>query len=75
MSTNAYEYLRRLIEDGYFDDAESSGPTGLRRLLAATGALLHAESPSELILPEQQDELVRFWKERQSRNADINLEV
>ncbi len=72
---NAYEYLKCLIEDGYFDDNESSGPTGLRRLQAATGALLHAESPSEIIRPEQQDELVRFWHERQSRNADIDLQV
>ncbi len=72
---NAYEYLKHLIEDGYFDDNESSGRTGLRRLLAATDALRRAESPTEVILPEQQDALVRVWHERQSRIASIDLEV
>lgn len=71
---NAYEYLRSLIADGYFDDTESGGHTGLRRLMAATGALEHAESPTEVIRPEQQDELVRVWRQRQSR-ASIELEV
>ncbi len=71
---NAYDYLKSLIEDGWFDDNESAGQTGLRRLMAATDALLNAESPTELILPEQQDELARFWHERQSR-ASIDLEV
>ncbi len=71
---NAYEYLKSLIEDGYFDDSQSTGPTGLRRLLAATDALRKAESPTELILPEQQDELVRFWHRRQSR-ASVEIEA
>ncbi len=72
---NAFEYLRKLIDDGYFDDTESGGQTGLRRLMAATDALRHAETPSEKIGPEQQDELVRFWQERQSRRASIELDV
>ena len=71
---NAYDYLKSLIEDGWFDDSQSTGPTGLRRLLAATDALRYAESPTELILPEQQDELVRFWHNRQSR-ASIEMEA
>ncbi len=71
---NAYEYLKSLIEDGYFDDSQSTGPTGLRRLLAATDALRKAESPTELILPEQQEELVRFWHRRQSR-ASVEMEA
>lgn len=71
---NAYDYLKSLIEDGWFDDSQSTGPTGLRRLLAATDALRNAESPTELILPEQQDELVRFWHNRQSR-ASVEMEA
>ncbi len=71
---NAYDYLKSLIEDGWFDDSQSTGPTGLRRLLAATDALRNAESPTELILREQQDELVRFWHNRQSR-ASVEMEA
>ncbi len=66
---NSYDYLKHLIEDGYFDDTETSGATGLRRLMAATGALLHAESPTELILPEEQEELVQYWRARQLKDS------
>ncbi len=64
---NAFEYLSRLIEDGYFDDADQGQRTGLRRLTAASGALLFAQTPSETILPQQQEELVQQWHARQAR--------
>ncbi len=66
---NSYEYLKHLIEDGYFDDNEASGATGLRRLMAATDALLRAESPTEVILPDQQEELVQYWRVRQLKDS------
>ncbi len=66
---NAFEYLSRLIEDGYFDDADQGQPTGLRRLTAASGALLFAQTPSETILPHEQEELVQQWHARQARQG------
>jgi hypothetical protein len=62
---NAYDYLKSLVDDGYFDDPDRNRPTGLGRLLAASSALLHAEAAEETILPSQQDELVRLWNARQ----------
>jgi hypothetical protein len=62
---NAYDYLKSLVEDGYFDDLNQNNPTGLRRLLAASSALLHADASEETISPSQQDELVRLWNARQ----------
>ena len=64
---NAFDYLKGLIEDGYFDDPDKDRPSGLRRLVAASDALLHAESSVETILPAQQDELVRYWHARQAK--------
>ena len=61
---NAYDYLKSLIEDGYFDDPDKDRPSGLRRLVAASDALLHAESSVETILPAQQAELVQHWHAR-----------
>ncbi len=65
---NAFEYLKRLIEDGYFDDPDRQQPSGLRRLVAASGALLHAQTAPERILPAQQEELVHYWHARQSQD-------
>ena len=66
---NAYDYLKSLIEDGYFDDPDKDRPNGLRRLVAASDALLHAESSVETILPAQQDDLVQRWHARQSQEV------
>lgn len=62
---NAYDYLKSLIDDGYFDDLRGQQGFGLRRLMAASGALLHAETTEETILPVQQEELIQQWHARQ----------
>ncbi len=62
---NAFDYLKSLIDDGYFDDPDKERPSGLRRLLAASGALINAQTTTETILPTQQDELVQYWRARQ----------
>jgi hypothetical protein len=62
---NAYDYPKSLVEDGYFDDLDPNKPTGLRRLLAASSALLHAQASEETILPSQQEQLVQLWNTRQ----------
>ena len=64
---NAFEYLKSLIEEGYFDDPDKHRPYGLRRLLAASGALLNAQTAAETILPAQQEELVQCWYARQTK--------
>ena len=62
---NAYDYLKSLIDDGYFDDRDRAAPNGLRRLTAASAALLYAKASEETIFPEQQEQLIQYWHARQ----------
>ncbi len=63
---NAYEHLKRLIEDGYFDNADAVPPTGLHRLLEASGALMNTQPAESAISPTQRDALLLYWQRRQA---------
>ncbi len=62
----AYETLKRLIEEGYFDNADAVPPTGLHRLLEASGALMNEKSEEGKISAAQRDELLLYWQRRQA---------